>query len=95
MRMWLLWARLKNRNTDVAGDGTSSRATSGNGNLGRLRARITVGPFHAQLPFFPPPPAGRGHGVFCNLLIIRYHFYRGVETQLFFGHVSTPGFITH
>lgn len=90
MRMWQRRPRLKNRNTDVAGDGTSLRATSGNGHLGRLRARITAGPFHAQVP----PPAGRGHRVFCNLLIIRYHFNRGVETQTFFGHVSTPGFIT-
>ena len=39
--------------------------------------------------------AGRVHVVFCNLLIIRYHFKPGVETQPFFGHVSTPGFITH
>ena len=94
--MRLLWAKLKNRNTDVAGYGTSSQTTSGNGHQGRLRARITAAPFHAQLPFFPlPPPAGRGHGVFCNSLIIRYHFKPGVETQPFFGHVSTPGFITH
>ena len=28
--------------------------------------------------------AGRGHGVFCNLLVIRYHFKHGVETQPFF-----------
>ena len=39
--------------------------------------------------------AGRGHGVFCNSLIIRYHFKQGVETQPFFGHVSTPCFINH
>ena len=38
--------------------------------------------------------SGRGHGKIRNLLIIRYHFNRSVETQAFFGHVSTPRFIT-
>ena len=38
---------------------------------------------------------GRGHGGFCKSLTIRYHFKRSVETQAFFGHVSTPYFITH
>lgn len=36
-----------------------------------------------------------GHGGFCKSLTIRYHFKRSVETQTFFGHVSTPHFITH
>ena len=40
-------------------------------------------------------PAGRGHARFCNLLIIKYHFYCSVETMAFFGCVSTPRFITH
>ena len=44
--MRLLWARLKNRNTDVAGDGTSLRATSGES--WRIWARITMGPTHAR-----------------------------------------------
>ena len=39
--------------------------------------------------------AGRGHGSFCNCLIVRYYFNKRVETQAFFGHVSTPCFITH
>ena len=39
--------------------------------------------------------SGRGHGIFCNWLIIKYHFNSSVETQAFFGHVSTPCFITH
>ena len=38
---------------------------------------------------------GRGHGVFCNSLIIRYHFRYSVETQAFFGRVSTLHFITN
>ncbi len=29
-------------------------------------------------------PAGRGHARFCNLLIIKYHFYSSVETMAFF-----------
>ena len=40
-------------------------------------------------------PAGRGHARFCNLLIIKCHSYRSVETMAFFGCVSTPRFITH
>ena len=36
-----------------------------------------------------------GHGEFCKSLTIRYHFKRSVETQAFFGHVSTPYFIAH
>lgn len=40
-------------------------------------------------------PAGRGHARFCNLLIIKYHFYCSVETMAFFGCVSTLRFITH
>ena len=39
--------------------------------------------------------AGRGHAQFCNSLIIKYHSEAGVETQTFFGHVSTPRFINH
>ena len=39
--------------------------------------------------------SGRGHGIFCNWLIIKYHFNSSVETQAFFGHVSTSSFITH
>ena len=38
---------------------------------------------------------GRGHGVFCNSLIIRYHSRYSVETQAFFGRVSALYFITH
>ena len=41
------------------------------------------------------PPSERGHGGFCKSLTIRYHLRRSVETQAFFGHVSTPRFITH
>lgn len=40
-------------------------------------------------------PAGRGHARLCNTLIIKYHFYKSVETTTFFGCVSTPRFITH
>ena len=39
--------------------------------------------------------SGRGHGYFCNLLIIRYHHNKGVETWPKKGCVSTPCFITH
>ena len=39
--------------------------------------------------------AGRGHGAFCNSLIIRYHFRYSVETLAFFGRVSTLHFITN
>ena len=39
--------------------------------------------------------AGRGHGCFCNLLIIRDHNNEGVETWPKNGCVSTPCFITH
>ena len=39
--------------------------------------------------------SGRGHGCFCNLLIIRYHNNEGVETWPKKGCVSTPCFITH
>lgn len=39
--------------------------------------------------------AGRGHARFCNLLTIKYHSYRSVETMAFFGCVSTLRFITH
>ena len=35
-------------------------------------------------------PSGCGHGRIRNSLIIKYQFYKSVETQLFFGHVSTP-----
>lgn len=34
--------------------------------------------------------SGRGHSRIRNSLIIKYQFYKSVETQLFFGHVSTP-----
>lgn len=68
MRMWLLWTRLKNRNTDVAGYGTSSQTTSGNGNLERFRAMATWDDFGQGLPrapsmlrspFFLSPPHRR------------------------------------
>ena len=39
--------------------------------------------------------SGRGHGRFCNLLIIRYHNNEGVETWPKNACVSTPCFITH
>ena len=39
--------------------------------------------------------SGRGHGCFCNLLIIRYHNNEGVETWPKNACVSTPCFITH
>ena len=38
---------------------------------------------------------GRGYGIVCNWLIIKYRFNSSVEMQAFFGHVSTPCFITH
>ena len=38
---------------------------------------------------------GRGHGALCNSLIIRHYFRYSVETQAFFGRVSTLHFITH
>ena len=47
------------------------------------------------VPYFWWTLAGRGHGVFCNSLIIRYHFRYSVEMQAFFGRVSTLHFITH
>ena len=38
---------------------------------------------------------GRGYGIFCNWLIIKYHFCKSVETRPIIVCVSTPHFITH
>ena len=64
----------------------------------RIDALLIVPYFaHVKIDIYEKPfsMAGRGHGVFCNLLVIRCHFKHGVEKQPFFGHVSTPRFITH
>ena len=39
--------------------------------------------------------AGHGHAIFRNVLIIKYYFYKSVETQPKKVCVSTLRFITH
>lgn len=38
--------------------------------------------------------AGRGHGLICNSLIIKWYLDNSVEMQTFFGCESTPYFVS-
>lgn len=44
---------------------------------------------------FSTAQAGRGHAIFRNVLIIKYYFYKSVETQPKKVSVSTLCFITY